>query len=138
MNITATKEITKLDISGLDIPFPIRFSTTKRNDVSDTKEFWFTNGGTCKIWFGGLNLKAIGDLSQSDDSNVVDIFIDTNCDIVKATNGKYYTRASMGFSEILGFEEIMKDITKEWNTYKNDYEWRGFEHEVNEWGEIIK
>lgn len=52
---------TKLDLKPLALPFPYQFSWKRK---SNGDEFWFTKGGTLKIWFGGLKVTPVGKIDR--------------------------------------------------------------------------
>jgi hypothetical protein len=99
----------ELNLKGLKTPYQIDFKSTKKNGVDD--DFWFTDGGKCKIWFGSLIIDFVGKISESTEDRLRKLIIDNKSDILTNQEGnRYYTLTTDGLSEIRKFHTLKENI----------------------------
>jgi hypothetical protein len=113
MKVSAFKQ-TRLSIEPLDTEFNVKFVTTKKRGVN--KNYWFTDSGTCKVYFGSLNPDYVGDITPEDANTLRNVMIKAKSDILAGNTlrDEYYTLTSDGISHI-NIGNILDEMIQEYN-----------------------
>jgi hypothetical protein len=113
----------KFNLVPLALPFAYSFVwNCKRGE----EIAWFTPSGKAKIWFGGIQIKDIGTITDETNKKIVKEMIKAKADVLWNKDNswlseKRYTLASSGLAECLNINEVLEKLTNEWNN-RHEYE----------------
>ena len=134
MKITTTN---KLDLEVLNVPYELRLSWNKKQDVSSDKDHWFTPSGICKVHIGALYNNHLGDITKAETKTLHKLMAKEKCPILTDGRG-YYTTGDDTIMVLDNFSTILYQINKEWEVRKEIEGWVEDNRptRLNEWGQL--
>jgi len=112
---------TKLKLKPLALPFAYSFTWKEKRGENIA---WFTPSGKAKIWFGGLQTKAIGNITPEEEKALHKEMKTVKADILFDGHNqqKLYTTCG-NITELPDASQILVKLIEEWDSRHEWEEW---------------